>query len=129
MRECIARRGEVIEPQAPVPKKPVPAFAGLSSKYKLPDHQIYPKATSTLSTLEQEYEKFKNDPLSPEETDLVAFWQVYTICFTDYLDFYPLCFTGSPKGVSKGFPCSYGLPADPSVLCSMRTCLFISRRN
>jgi len=86
MRECGGRRSVTIQSvAAPSRKKAVPTFAALSSKYKLPNHPIYPQSAPTISSDEEEFEKYKNERLAPQETDLVAFWQVSTTYLSEYL--------------------------------------------
>lgn len=85
MKECHARPGPPMAKQAPAsPRKAVPKFVSLPSKYKLKDHHIYPQAPQKLSTDEEEFELYKNAPVSREDTDLIEFWEVcvvYLQCF------------------------------------------------
>jgi hypothetical protein len=65
--------------QASDPKKPIPKFASIPTKYNLPEYDIYPKAVSIPSTKEAEFDKYVNAPQSPPGTDLVEFWSVSAI--------------------------------------------------
>jgi len=76
MSECGGKHVQQTPAQALASQKAVPTFASLPSKYNLPAHPIYQRATSSTSTLEGEYSKYKNGPLSPPETDLIEFWSV-----------------------------------------------------
>jgi hypothetical protein len=79
MRECGKQKTPSIATHLQVPASPVkaaPKFVSLPSKYDLPDHPIYPRATVQPSTDEEEFLKYKNAALSPEQTDLVSFWEV-----------------------------------------------------
>lgn len=79
MRECSQGKTPSIPTHLQVPASPVkaaPKFASLPSKYDLPDHPIYRQARVETSTDEEEFLKYKNARLSPEETDLVSFWEV-----------------------------------------------------
>lgn len=81
--ECNDRGGSTFKTpaQAPAsPKKPaVPRFVSLPTKYKLQDHPIYPRATSAPSTAEDAFLKYKNGAMSPQDTDLIAFWEVCVV--------------------------------------------------
>ena len=85
MREYSGKLPEAIgtPPQALASSsKAVPKFVSLPSKYKLHDHPIYPQCTATISTEEEDFEKYKNGLLSAQDTDLVSFWEVNSLCFT-----------------------------------------------
>src|SRR6266511_3039393 len=130
MQEYGSWPGATIVPQAaPRTKKAVPAFAALESRYKLPDHPIFSQATSTLTSYEKEFDLYTTDHLSPVETDLVTFWQV--IDYMCYLisAFNELFLKGSSECVPQNLSRFHGLSSNPSLLCSMRACFFISRGN
>jgi hypothetical protein len=77
MEECSNQ--EVPRPpmvQGPATQKPAPKFVSLPSKYQLTDHPIYAQAASNTSSLEEEFDSYKNAPPSPQGTDLVDFWNV-----------------------------------------------------
>ena len=108
MRECDNHPAAIIGPEAaPQRKKTVPKFAALSSKYRLPAHPIYPQTSSTVSTYEEEFEKYKNERLSPPETDLVAYWQVSITCVTKVVYLTTIVFLKGHQSVyQKLFPVS-----------------------
>lgn len=96
MRECGGRQVPAVPTHAPASprKRAVPQYAKLSSKFKLPQHPVYRRAASNISTDEQEFEMYKNAPLSREDTDLVNFWDVCVIFLIHFLNFYQLCSKG-----------------------------------
>jgi len=71
--------GMASQVRAPASPVKMPKFAGVPSKYLLTDQEIYPRARSTVSTELTEFEKYTNALPSPLDTDLVTFWQVFTI--------------------------------------------------
>ena len=76
MEECGGREIPHAAAQQPAAKKPTPKFVSLPSKYNLPEHPIYTRAASSTSTLEGEFELYKNESVCPADTDLVEFWSV-----------------------------------------------------
>jgi len=77
MRECGGR--EVPAPvatSAPAATK-VPKYASLPTKYGLTQHPIYPQpVASNLNKYEEEFDHYKNQTLSPPDTDLLEYWGV-----------------------------------------------------
>lgn len=96
MRECGGRQVPAVPTHAPASprKRAVPQYAKISSKFKLPEHQIYRRAASNISTDEQEFEMYKNAPLSREDTDLINFWDVRAVFLIPFLNFNQLCSKG-----------------------------------
>lgn len=83
MKECgeqqpPEKRRQDQAPASPVKGRGVPRFVSLPSRYKLPEHQIYPQTNTSQSTDEDEFLKYTTAALSPEDTDLVSFWEVCT---------------------------------------------------
>jgi hypothetical protein len=81
MKECgeqqpPAKRPLNQAPASPVKGHGVPKFVSLPSKYKLPEYHIYPQTNTSESTDEEEFLKYTTAPLSPQDTDLVFFWEV-----------------------------------------------------
>jgi hypothetical protein len=81
MKECgeqqpPAKRPLNQAPASPVKGHGVPKFVSLPSKYKLPEYHIYPQTNTSESTDEEEFLKYTTAPLSPQDTDLVSFWEV-----------------------------------------------------
>lgn len=75
MEEC----GGNDAPQPPAQKaaqKATPKFVSLPSQYNLPDYSIYPQATAHTSTVQAEFERYRNGFPSDKDTDLVEFWSV-----------------------------------------------------
>jgi hypothetical protein len=73
MRECGGGDVPVPAPAAAAAKGP--RFASLPSKYGLKQHPIYPQAAAS-DTYEEEFNRFRNQIVSPPDTDLVQYWGV-----------------------------------------------------
>ena len=78
--------------------------------------------------VEEQFELYKNGPISPHSTDIIGFWAVstmshyYPICITDF-------FADKQRNPSNTIHNGIRLPAHSSVLGSIRVRFFIQCRN